>query len=357
MADTTAAAASRGADGMLVDDGRSTRDTRGEWVPDRPPLDRGVKALLRRQLKNLFGFPGMLWPWPAVYAGMAAVTWLFLQPGAALLGFNDLSGYQLRLDWILLMYARNVGLALIIYGGWHLPLYWQRIQGTRFKYNKRWLTSNSRAFLFRNQLWDNVFWTLVSGVGIWTIYEALLLWAYAQGWLGIMEFRTNPVWFVAFFPAITIWNDFHFYFVHRLLHWKPLYRAAHYLHHRNVNVGPWSGLAMHPIEHVIYLTRWLILLVVPSHPLHLLYVMHWAALGAAPGHTGFEEVVVRKQGDVRMPVKSFNHYLHHRYFECNYSGGPLPLDRLFGTFHDGSPEAHARMRANRKMPKEAAQHL
>ena len=276
------------ADTVVVDDGTTSRDAKGEWVPARMRAapGRGTKALLVRQIRTVFGFPGLLWPWPAMYAGLALITWLYLQPGAAVLGFNDLSRFELRFDWLLLMYARNVALAILIYGGWHLPLYWQRIQGTRFKYNRRWLTRNSKAFLFRNQLWDNLFWTLVSGVGIWTIYEALMLWAYAEGWLAIMEFRNNPIWFVALFPVITIWNDFHFYFVHRLLHWKPLYRAAHYLHHRNVNVGPWSGLAMHPLEHVIYLTRWLILLVVPSHPLHMIYVMHWAALGAAPGHTG-----------------------------------------------------------------------
>jgi sterol desaturase/sphingolipid hydroxylase (fatty acid hydroxylase superfamily) len=43
-----------------------------------------------------------------------------------------------------------------------------------------------------------------------------------------------------------------FYFGHRLLHAKFLYKRFHALHHRNVEVGPWSGLAMHPVEHIIY---------------------------------------------------------------------------------------------------------
>ena len=31
------------------------------------------------------------------------------------------------------------------------------------------------------------------------------------------------------------------------------------------------------------------------------------------------------------------HYLHHKYFECNYSSGNTTfLDYIFGTFHDGS---------------------
>ena len=40
----------------------------------------------------------------------------------------------------------------------------------------------------------------------------------------------------------------------------------------------------------------------------------------------------------------FFHYLHHRYFECNYGDTLVPLDRWFGTFHDGTPEAHAHMK-------------
>lgn len=38
----------------------------------------------------------------------------------------------------------------------------------------------------------------------------------------------------------------------------------------------------------------------------------------------------------KVPTGSYFHYLHHRYFECNYGESTLPLDKWFGTFHDGS---------------------
>ena len=38
-----------------------------------------------------------------------------------------------------------------------------------------------------------------------------------------------------------------------MLHIPFLYKHVHALHHRNINVGPWSGLSMHPVEHIIYL--------------------------------------------------------------------------------------------------------
>ena len=43
---------------------------------------------------------------------------------------------------------------------------------------------------------------------------------------------------------------------------------------------------------------------------------------------------------------SYFHYLHHRYFECNYaSDEDMFLDKLFGSMHDGTAEARAKMRA------------
>ena len=81
-----------------------------------------------------------------------------------------------------------------------------------------------------------------------------MMWAYANEMLPYVDWREDPVYFVALLAAIPLWRLFHFYWTHRLTHWKPLYKAAHYLHHKNINVGSWSGLAMHPIEHLIYLS-------------------------------------------------------------------------------------------------------
>ena len=52
------------------------------------------------------------------------------------------------------------------------------------------------------------------------------------------------------------------------------------------------------------------------------------------------------QGGLQIPEYpgDYFHYLHHKYFECNYGGdGMLPLDRWFGTFHDGTDDAQRRM--------------
>ena len=345
------------ADRDAVDDGSLTRDAKGEWTPRVVASGKMFSwpVRLKELLRYIFGFPGYLWPVPLFHVGLASLTWAVLQPGA---GIHTAASAitilaTLQPGWMLLMYVRNLALMVLMVGGLHLWLYYRRAQGTRFKYTSRWLSTSSKAFLFRDQVKDNMFWSIASGATIWTLYEVLMVWGYARGWLPWTELRSNPVWFVTWFLLLPLWMDIHFYFVHRLTHWKPLYRSAHYLHHRNINVGPWSGMAMHPIEHLLYLSRWLVFLIVPSHPIHMLFVMQISALGPSRAHAGFDEVVLHTNTDTRVSIDSFYHYLHHRYFECNYGNNLLPLDRWLNTLHDGTDAGLKQMKKRRRLPREA----
>ena len=53
-----------------------------------------------------------------------------------------------------------------------------------------------------------------------------------------------------------------------------------------------------------------------------------------------------------MAINIFFHYLHYRYFECNYGWTIVPLDRCFGAFSNGTPEVPTRRRGKRRMPEE-----
>ena len=99
---------------------------------------------------------------------------------------------------------------------------------------------------------------------------------------------------------------------------------------------------MHPIEHLLYWSGVLIHLVLPSHPLLMLYHLQVTGTGAVVGHIGFDKIEV---GDTAVSSHAYAHYLHHKYFEVNYADGLMPFDRMFGTWHDGSKEGDARMDA------------
>lgn len=98
---------------------------------------------------------------------------------------------------------------------------------------------------------------------------------------------------------------------------------------------------MHPVEHVLYFASVAYHLVLPSNPIIMLYQLHYAGYGAIPGHVGFDKVEVTDKALV--DSHSYAHYLHHKYFEVNYGDATVPLDKWFGTWHDGSAEGDARM--------------
>jgi sterol desaturase/sphingolipid hydroxylase (fatty acid hydroxylase superfamily) len=320
-----------------------TDDGRGNWAP-KSPISYGPAFAWpprpRALLKWLFGFPGYFLPWNLLYAVAAVLIWMFLTPSLETMK-------EFSIGWAGLILLRNIGLAIAVYGAWHLWLYVWRAQGTAFKYNRQWPKEQSQAFLFGNQTYDNMFHTLVSGVPIWTAYEVLLLWAYAKGIAPLITIEEHPIGFAALFFLVPFIHEVGFYFAHRLLHFPPLYDIAHKLHHRNINPGPWSGLSMHPIEHIIYFSTILLFFLIPSHPIHMINLASRLGVAPAQGHTGFDRLALGDEAT--MDVSYYAHYLHHKYFEVNYSDGMVPLDKWFGSFHDGTPEAHERMKKRRLM--------
>ena len=102
---------------------------------------------------------------------------------------------------------------------------------------------------------------------------------------------------------------------------------------------------MHPVEHVLYFSLPLVFLVIPGSPFIATFSLIWLMLGASSSHSGFDRFNLFGT-DVQ--GGDYFHHLHHRYFEVNYGGLLLPIDKWFGTFHDGSVEAHEMMQARRR---------
>lgn len=310
------------------------RPDTGGWVPpdlvETPPVfvwpPRPAAFI-----KWLFGYPGYLWPWNALWVVFALFTYFVFLP--------DLSEMKtLQFGWIAKLLLLHLVMVSVFATIWHVRLYVQRRQDIEFKYNKRWPKANE-TFLFNSQLYDNMFWTLASGVPIFTAFLVFSLWAMANGWYPIVGWGDHPVYCVVVMLLIPLYREVHFYIIHRLIHWPPLYRTVHSLHHKNSNPGPWSGLAMHPVEHVLFFSGILIHFIVPSNPFIILYHLQIQLWAPIEDHCGFGKVVVN--GKVQIDAATYMHYLHHRYFEVNYGGnGTVPLDRWLGTWHDGSTEAH-----------------
>ncbi len=315
-----------------------TTNQRNGYVPDAPI---SVSPLLDwpphpLALARYLVTPVLL-PYGLGFVAIAFAAWRWATPGLETMA-------DWSVGWVGLIWLRNAALLTAVAGALHWWLYVRRAQGQDYKYNARWMSTTNRSFLWTNQTRDNVFWSIVSGVTVWTAYEVVGHWLAATGRSPVRSWGDAPVLLAAQVLAVFVWSTFHFYIVHRALHWGPLYDVAHSLHHKNVNTGPWTGIAMHPVEHVLYFSGAALFWVVPSHPGIAMVFLVFSAISPAISHSGFDEVRTRRGG---VPAGDYFHHLHHRYFECNYGNRLVPLDKVFGTFHDGTADAHEAMRARR----------
>ena len=251
-----------------------------------------------------------------------------------------------ELTWILQIWVINLVLMIMIAGGLHWYFYIIKGQEKRLKFDKR-EQGKSKLWDFSNQVYDNMFWSLTSGIGQLTIFQSVTMWLLANNYSPVNSFSSNLFWFFGFFLLLPIWSAFHFYWIHRFLHIPFFYKRYHSLHHRNVNVGPWSGFSMHPVEHFLYLSSICIHWILASHPIHLIFHALYLGPGAAMTHTGYENLLIKDKK--RLALGTFYHQLHHRYYECNYGNEEMPWDRWFGTFHDGSQLATEQTRARKKV--------
>jgi len=270
---------------------------------------------------------------------LAIVVWTWFTPS-----LERAASFQI--DWMLEIALRNLVIVLVVAGGLHLLLFTLARQGDEQRYDARPLVKKSKVFHFGSQLRDNVFWTLVGSVPIGTLWECLLLWAYANGYATLISFSENPGWFIGLMLIIPIWSGFHFYWYHRFGHVEPFYRWFHSWHHKNINTGPWSGHAMHPIEHLFLYSDLAIYFIVASHPIHVIFNAMLHTVSGPTSHCGFHSV--RLTRFFSLQLGDFMHQLHHRYFDCNYGSCETPWDKVFGSFHDGTPQGDGLIKERRR---------
>jgi sterol desaturase/sphingolipid hydroxylase (fatty acid hydroxylase superfamily) len=312
-----------------------TRNKRGDWSP-KDPLKVGPLLDFpwsgKRVLKWL---PAYFLPWNVTFMAVGALFWFYLTPSRETL-------QTLSWEWPLLLLLRNAALVLVLYGALELRLYVSRAQGNRFKFNGKFPADQpSTVFWFKSQAIDNALRTFGTGLPIWTAYEVLMLWAWANGHGPWVALGDHPIWLAAFALSIPLIHEVHFFCVHRLIHVPFLYKWVHSVHHNSVNPSPWSALSMHPVEHLLYWSDILLHLIVPSHPLLVLYHLQVTGTGAVIGHVGFDKVETGSEALV--DTHAYAHYLHHKYFEVNYADGMLPIDKWIGTWHDGTKDSERAM--------------
>lgn len=117
---------------------------------------------------------------------IAIISWFCLMP--ALIQFESPD-----VGVIGSMLLRNLLIAFIVAGGLYRFFNALKRQGNELCYDTTELV-NQKCFDFDSQLLDNMFWTLASGVTIWTAYEVLLFWGLANGYAPSLNWTGNEIW-------------------------------------------------------------------------------------------------------------------------------------------------------------------
>lgn len=95
-----------------------------------------------------------------IFIILAILTWQFFSPELE-------TARNLHWSWAGGIWLRNFLVLLVVAGVLHYYFFARKQQGIELKYVSSFMSRGSR-FLLNNQLWDNMFYALVSGVLIWS---------------------------------------------------------------------------------------------------------------------------------------------------------------------------------------------
>jgi sterol desaturase/sphingolipid hydroxylase (fatty acid hydroxylase superfamily) len=151
-----------------------------------------------------------------------------------------------------------------------------------------------------------------------------------------------PYYFASLVLMILL-HDAYFYWTHRTMHHKSLFRVFHRVHHLSHNPSPWAAFSFHPLEAVVEAgIILLIVLLIPHHksaiPVFLLFMTTMNVLG----HLGYE---LYPKGFSRHPVgrwltTSTHHNMHHHRGKGNFGLYFNWWDRWCGTLHPEYDEVY-----------------
>lgn len=186
-------------------------------------------------------------------------------------------------------------------------------------------------------MWREFRWSMLTVV-IYGLVGAATIWAVKMGWTQMYR-NINAygwIWFWSSIGVAIIVHDTWFYWTHRMMHHRKLFRWFHKVHHESTNPSPWAAYSFAPLEAVMQALIFpIVMFGMPMHPLAFVIFMGWQITFNVAGHTGYE-FHPRWMMDswlgkfLNTPT---NHAMHHEKMRGNYGLYFNIWDRLMGTNH------------------------
>lgn len=159
-------------------------------------------------------------------------------------------------------------------------------------------------------------------------------WSYSRlGWGFHPTPTTLPGALLSFVASMVLYDTW-FYWLHRLIHHKRLYRHVHRWHHMTTAPVVWSNNSDTLLDNCFLQSYWLIAhFIFPISPVVLLIHKIYDQITGAIGHSGHE--YGGRLFTPPSPLASVTHHdRHHQYFRCNYGTHFTLWDWLMGTLDD-----------------------
>jgi sterol desaturase/sphingolipid hydroxylase (fatty acid hydroxylase superfamily) len=158
-------------------------------------------------------------------------------------------------------------------------------------------------------------------------------WWLIQNGLARIDGTPSHVQVVLECATLIVWNDIHFYLVHRLLHTQyPWFnfKTLHITHHKSVSATPFAAYSMSIAEaSLLGSVMPMAMLLWDFSAISLLFLPIWSISINALAHSNCDIFPHANQRSCLGLVK--HHQDHHSYYRGNYSFFFWQLDALFGT--------------------------
>ncbi len=195
----------------------------------------------------------------------------------------------------------------------------------------------SRLDPTRRQVAREVLHSLRS-VAVFGLVTGAVVYAGLCGWTRLYR-RVDEygrAWLLLSVGVMVLMHDTYFYWAHRLMHHRRLFRLLHRTHHLSTSPTLWAAYAFSPLEALVQAGIGpLIVFTVPTHPAAFGAFMLWQVAVNVLGHCGHE---IFPRWFLRSPaglvLNSVTHHtLHHEKVGSNYGLYFNVWDRLMGTNH------------------------
>lgn len=157
-------------------------------------------------------------------------------------------------------------------------------------------------------------------------------------------------WFWASVGLSIIVHDTYFYWTHRLMHHRWLFKSFHRVHHLSTNPSPWAAYSFAPLEAIVEAGIFpLVTVLMPIHPLAFTLVMLWQIIFNVTGHAGYEfhPRWLMRSGLGWLINTPTNHVMHHEKMSGNFSLYFNVWDRLMKTNHPDYEDRFHRVTSRR----------